>query len=413
MKQFGKILKFELKSYFKNKGFLGTTIFLVLVTGIVMFFPRILELFPDAGKEGATNTQEVMLIRIEDVIVEDLIEKNFSSTFANYKVDITNDSEDRIKERIVTKEAECAFVITSPTSYKYYVNNLRLNDKNTDKANEILQKIYEKATMMAMGMSPEQVEDTMNIQIVSKVENLGKDQIRNFFYTYIMIFTLYMGILMYGSMVATNVATEKSSRAMEILITSAKPTSMMFGKVISSCLAGLFQLTAIFGSSIIFYQMNKGYWGNNMIIDSVFNIPPELLAYMLLFFMLGFLLYAFMFSAVGSVVSKMEDINTMVTPITLLFVIAFVVVMTSMSSGDVDSPLMVAFSYIPFTSSMSMFTRIAMSTVPWHEILISVIILIGSTVGVGVLSAKIYRVGVLLYGTPPKIGGIIKAMWKA
>ena len=413
MKQFGKILKFELKSYFKNKGFLGTTIFLVLVTGIVMFFPRILELFPSAEKEGATNTQEVMLIRIEDVIVEDLIEKNFSSTFANYKVDITNDSEDRIKERIVTKEAECAFVITSPTSYKYYVNNLRLNDKNTDKANEILQKIYEKATMMAMGMSPEQVEDTMNIQIVSKVENLGKDQIRNFFYTYIMIFTLYMGILMYGSMVATNVATEKSSRAMEILITSAKPTSMMFGKVISSCLAGLFQLTAIFGSSIIFYQMNKGYWGNNMIIDSVFNIPPELLAYMLLFFMLGFLLYAFMFSAVGAVVSKMEDINTMVTPITLLFVIAFVVVMTSMSSGDVDSPLMVAFSYIPFTSSMSMFTRIAMSTVPWHEILISVIILIGSTVGVGVLSAKIYRVGVLLYGTPPKIGGIIKAMWKA
>lgn len=219
--------------------------------------------------------------------------------------------------------------------------------------------------------------------------------------------------MMYGSMVATNVATEKSSRAMEILITSAKPTSMMFGKVISSCLAGLFQLTAIFGSSIIFYQMNKGYWGNNMIIDSVFNIPPELLAYMLLFFMLGFLLYAFMFSTVGSVVSKMEDINTMVTPITLLFVIAFVVVMTSMSSGDVDSPLMVAFSYIPFTSSMSMFTRIAMSTVPWHEILISIIILIGSTVGVGVLSAKIYRVGVLLYGTPPKIGGIIKAMWKA
>ena len=139
--------------------------------------------------------------------------------------------------------------------------------KKKDKANEILQKIYEKATMMAMGMSPEQVEDTMNIQIVSKVENLGKDQIRNFFYTYIMIFTLYMGILMYGSMVATNVATEKSSRAMEILITSAKPTSMMFGKVISSCLAGLFQLTAIFGSSIIFYQMNKGYWGNNMIID--------------------------------------------------------------------------------------------------------------------------------------------------
>ena len=100
-------------------------------------------------------------------------------------------------------------------------------------------------------------------------------------------------------------------------------------------------------------------------------------------------------------------------PITMLFVIAFVVVMTSMSSGNVDTPLMVACSYIPFTSPMSMFTRIAMSTVPWYEIAISIAILIGSTVGVGVLSAKIYRVGVLMYGTPPKLGSILKAVWKA
>ena len=62
---------------------------------------------------------------------------------------------------------------------------------------------------------------------------------------------------------------------------------------------------------------------------------------------------------------------------------------------------------------MSMFTRIAMSTVPWYEIAISIAILVGSTVGIGLLSAKIYRVGVLMYGTTPKISNIIKAVWKA
>jgi len=75
--------------------------------------------------------------------------------------------------------------------------------------------------------------------------------------------------------------------------------------------------------------------------------------------------------------------------------------------------LMQICSYIPFTSPMAMFTRIAMSTVPWYEIAISVAILIGSTFGIGVLSAKIYRVGVLMYGTSPKLGNIIKAVWKA
>ena len=150
-----------------------------------------------------------------------------------------------------------------------------------------------------------------------------------------------------------------------------------------------------------------------MIIDSIFNIPTELFVYMLIFFFLGFLIYAFMFGAVGSTASKLEDINTSVMPITMLFIIAFIVVMTSMSSGNVDNTLMKVASFIPFTSPMAMFTRICMSTVPLYEILISIAILIGSTIGVGYVAAKIYRVGVLLYGTTPKIGSIIKAVWKA
>ena len=142
-------------------------------------------------------------------------------------------------------------------------------------------------------------------------------------------------------------------------------------------------------------------------------MPPELFGFMLIFFVLGFLIYAFMFGAVGSTASKLEDINTSVMPITMLFVVGFMVVMFSFASGEVDNLLMRVCSYVPFTSSMAMFNRIAMSTVPWYEIAISIAILIGSVFGVGVVSAKIYRVGVLLYGTTPKIGSIIKAVWKA
>ena len=197
---------------------------------------------------------------------------------------------------------------------------------------------------------------------------------------------------------------------MELLITSAKPASMMFGKVLASCIAGLLQLIAIFGSALLFYNINKSAWGDNWIIESMFNIPVNLFVYMLVFFILGFLIYAFLYGAIGSTASKLEDINTSVMPITFLFIIAFFVVIFSMQNGNVDNILMRVCSYIPFTSPMAMFTRICMSTVAWYEIAISITILIGSTVGIGLLSAKIYRVGVLLYGTPPKISSIIRSM---
>lgn len=413
MKQFGKILKFELKYYFKNKVFVGVTIFLVVLIAAVMCFPRISAAF-DSGEPGSTPVDlPVMLVKAEDPARAEMVRQTFAAAFTDYNVQSTNEDTDSVKGKIASRDAACAIVMTGPTSFTYYVDNYQMYDMNTEIATEVLQQIYQMNAMISGGMTAEQASEVTRIQITGDVESLGKDQMQNFFYTYIMIFALYMVILLYGQMVATNVATEKSSRAMEVLITSAKPTSMMFGKVIASCLAGLIQLIAVFGSALLFYNLNKSYWDNNMVIDSIFNIPPELLVYMLVFFILGFLIYAFMFGAVGSTASKLEDINTSVMPITMLFIIAFVVVMTSMSSGEVDNTLMLVCSYIPFTSPMSMFTRIAMSTVPWYEIGASIAILIGSTIGVGVLSAKIYRVGVLMYGTTPKIKDIIKAVWKA
>lgn len=416
MKQFGKILKFELNGYLKNKIFVGVTIFLVVLIAGVMFFPRISEAFKSEDGADTPADLPVMLIKAENdeqSTLTTLTKETFAAAFTDYRVEVTTEDLDSVKNKIASGEVECAFVMTSATSYTYYVNNLSIYDMNTSIANEVLQQLYQINAMMGSGMTPEQVGEVMSIQIESTTENLGADQFQNFFYTYIMIFALYMVILLYGQMVATNVATEKSSRAMEVLITSAKPTSMMFGKVLASCIAGLVQLIAVFGSALLFFNLNRSYWGDNQIINSIFDMPPELIGYMLVFFVLGFLVYAFMFGAVGSTASKLEDINTSVMPITLLFVIGFVVVMISMTSGNVDTPLLKVCSYIPFTSPMAMFTRICMSVVPWYEIVISVAILAGSVLGIGVLSAKIYRVGVLMYGNPPKIGTLLKTMWKA
>ena len=413
MKQFGKILNFELKNYMKNKAFVGVTIFLVVIIAVVTFLPRIVSLIGNDDGVADPGDLPILLVKAEDSAQAEMVQEIFASAFTDYNVQVTDEDVTYIKEQITTGNADGAFVMTGPTSYTYYVNNLSMYDANEAIANEVLQRIYQMNAMIGGGMTPEQAGEVMNIQITSQVEMLGKDQMQNFFYTYIMIFALYMVILLYGQMVAMNVATEKSSRAMEVLITSAKPISMMFGKVLASCLAGLTQLIAIFGSALLFFNINKPYWGGNEIIDSIFNIPPELLGYMLVFFLLGFLIYAFLYGAIASTVSKLEDINTAVQPVTYLFLFGFMVVMFSMSSGEVDNLLMLVCSYIPFTSPMAMFTRIAMSTVPWYEIALSIAILLGSTIGIGFLAAKIYRLGVLMYGNTPKLGNIIKSILKA
>ena len=346
MKQFSKILKFELKYYLKNKVFVGITVFLVLLIAAVMCFPRIVEIFEkkdltqdnleqeDFAQEGEKlGESPVMLIKTGDQELEEMIKESFAATFASYELVFTEEDVTAIKEQITAENAECAFVLNDATTYTYYVNNLSMYDGNPQIANEVLQNLYQMKAMVSGGMTPKQATEVMNIQITGAVESLGKDQMENFFYTYIMIFALYMVILLYGQMVSTNVATEKSSRAMEVLITSAKPTAMMFGKVLASCLAGLIQLVAVFGSALLFYGLNQSYWGENEIVKSFFNIPPELFVYMLIFFVLGFLIYAFLFGAIGSTANKLEDINTSTMPLMVLFIIAFMVVMFSMSSG--------------------------------------------------------------------------------
>ena len=413
MKQFKTILAFELKYYFKNKIFVGITLFLVALIAVLMFFPRAKELLGKDTEDAKSEEAAVMLIAAGSSEAADSVKTAFTSAFPDYEVRVADGDLNSIKEQITSGDAECAFVMESPASYVYYVNNLSMYDGNTAIADEVLRNLCQANAMVEKGISPDEAGAILSVQIEHETASLGKDQMQNFFYTYIMIFALYMVILLYGQMVATNVATEKSSRAMEVLITSADPTSMMFGKVLASCLAGLIQLIVVFGSGFLLFNLNKSYWADNMVINSIFDMPLSLLIYMLVFFILGFFIYAFMFGAIGSTASKLEDINTSTMPVMLLFIIGFMVVVYSMSGGGVDSTLMKICSFVPFTSPMAMFTRIAMSTVPFYEIALSIAILILSTVGIGILSAKIYRVGVLLYGTTPKISSVLKSVLRA
>ena len=411
MKQFFTIFKHELSQYFKNKIFVITTLILILAVSGFLFAPRIGEIINKSkNAESSEEKKSEVLVKSDNANLEKLLPA-IAASFPQQNVKITNDSVDEIKKQIKEQSVEFAFVLSSDLkSYTYLANVSALQDPNLNTMDNLLKTLYSHAYLKKHGLNDTQIAEVQNPNITHTIESISEDGTKNFWYAYVMVFVLYMVIMMFGQKVAMSVVTKKTSRAMEVLITSASPVALMFGKILASSVAGIFQITAIFGSAFISYNINKSYFETNAVINTLFNFPASLVGYLLIFFLLGFLIYSFLFGAMASTVSKIEDLSSVVMLIQIIFVAGFVVSTNAMTSGDVNSELMKGLSLFPLTSPMAMFTRIAMSEVPGLEILLSVAFLILATILIGYIAAKIYRVGVLMYGTKPSFAKIIKAI---
>lgn len=431
MKQFKTIFMFEFLEYVKSKAYIIITALFVAAIAAIMFIPSFLSSGSDTSSDAGTSEDissdetdtsedvyedaDVILLAADwDKLSVDreTIVNAFSSEFYGYQImtqEELNLSE--VEEMLTNEQAVCAFVFENEnlTPYTYYVFDEGLYTDYTETADEILNQLVRQQMLVDAGVDESEAASILSIHVSHDTVSLGQDQSSSFLYAYIMVMAMYMITAMYGGMVANKVAAEKDSRVMELLISNAKPTALMFGKVFASCAAGLLQLAVVFGSAMLLYHLNFTETTTlGLVFGLLFDIPAYLLGYMLLFFLLGFLVYAFLFGAVGSIVSKLEDLGTVQGPVMMIFVVAFTVVIGCMSSGSVDSTIMIICSFVPLTSPMAMFTRIAMSTVPAYEIAISIALLVVFVYLVGRLTAKIYRAGVLMYGKPPKFFDMVR-----
>lgn len=214
---------------------------------------------------------------------------------------------------------------------------------------------------------------------------------------YIMLFVLYMAVIIYGQMIAMDVATEKSSRVMEILISSAPPVTHMFAKIIGIALLGLTQIVVFFivGYSLISSKVNT-LSGEFFEVFGFAEGSISIYLYAILFFILGYFLYATIAAMLGSLVSRVEDVQQLLMPMVMLIVVAFIIAMVGL--GIPEAKFITITSYIPFFTPMIMFLRVGMLDVPVWEIVISVSILVGTIIILAILGARIYRGGVLMYG---------------
>lgn len=409
MKQFFNILSFELSNYFKNKGYLITTILISILLIIGLSLPSIFDmskLIPQLSSSNSTEITEdkdktnYALMDINNVIEDKAILEN---SFPNSNWIIKN-SKEEIEELINSDDAEAGFIVENLNKYSYLVENYGLNDNNQLLFENVLSTLNQIEYAKNNNLNFSELQSVINTSFESKVTILGKDSANNFFYVYIFVFAMYMMILLYGQLIAVSVTSEKSNRAIEVLVTSANSNSLIFGKVIGAALASFIQVAIILASGIISYALNSKAW--NGILDGVFKIPSNILLTFIIFGSVGYLFYSFIFGALGALVSKTEDISSSIAPITMIFVIVFLISMFGLTNSD--SPIIKIASFIPFSSSMTMLIRVAMSNVSNLEIIISFVILLLSTILISLGAAKIYRLGTLMYGNPIKLKNALK-----
>lgn len=412
MRKFLIVLQYEMKEYFGNKTFMIITLLLAFGGAFLLFLPRVMDM---SSITGVNKSGEVE-IEIEDVVEQEknreillLDESGYADqSILNVMFPDVNwviaESAAQIEEAVTSQSAEAGFVIKSSQEFDYYIFNKSMSDSNVYIFQEAMKEFYRRDYFAEKGLDYQEITAVYEVAIAVNEEILNKDSESGYLYCYLLVIVVFMLIVFYGQMIAVSITSEKSNRAIEVLVTSTTPNSLLFGKVIAGAIGGLFQAGLIFGGILIAYGFNRKQWGG--MLDMVFQIPADVLIVFALFGLGGYLFYAFLYGAVGALVSKTEDISKSASG--LMTVIMIVYLFSLMQLFNIDGTVIKVLSFLPISSYSTMFARLAMGTVaPW-EIIVSFLILVLSIAGAGILGARLYRMGTLRYGNPIKLRTALK-----
>ena len=414
MNRFLVVLKYELKEYFTNKVFMGLTIALALLGAAALFLPRFVDMSGFTGVEtvgGADDADEDqgekdIFLYVDQVgaVRAEILQEMFPEVLWQAAED-----SDALQKAVESQEAAAGFLVTGNTEYEYFVFNKSMTDRNAVMFEQAMKLFYRMDYCQERGMDLEEISLMYDVPITVTEQILNKDSGSNYWYCYLLVITVFMLIVYYGQMIAVSVTNEKSNRAIEVLVTSTSSNSLLFGKVIAGAIAGVFQMGVLLGVILLAYQVNREQWGG--VLDMVLYIPGEVLAAFAFFGLGGYLFYAFLYGAMGALVSKTEDVSKSVSG--LMVVIMLVYFFSLVQLNNVDGEVIKVLSFLPVSSYSTMFARIAMGTVAAWEIVVSFLILVLSIAGTGLLGAKLYRMGTLRYGNPIKLGAALKDIRKS
>ena len=405
MKDLWIVASYTMKEMLKKKTFLISNLILIIIIIIGLNIPNILNIF----NGDSESTGEKILIVDNDNVFEGSL-SSLNQMDLGYQFEITNQKTDfeEIKNKMQNKEIENAIVIhknDEKINIEYVVENAAMYLHIPEDLANALTAVYSNLQLSKLGLTQSQLnslQPNFNFELKQTEEQEVKGNV-----VAIMLLSLVLFYAVYfcAYQVSTSITTEKTSKIMETLVTSTTPKTIVLGKTIGIGIVGLIQVVVLVAVALICAQICLPAGTLDSIID-LSQITPFLGIMTIVYFLLGYLVYALLYALTGSTVSKPEDVQSANGPVAIVAVIGFYLAYFTMMNPTSD--LNVFASIFPFSAPFCMPFRVMMGVATPTQIAISLIVLLLTILVVARISIKIYSNAILNYGSKIGLKDMIK-----
>ncbi len=397
MKDIKTVMKFTITDMVKRKSFIISTLIILLMIVVGFNIPNIINSFSDSEKE------KIIIVDKDNIYENNLSLLN--SMELDYEIIIDNLSEEDIKEKISNEEIDKGIIINKNNNdieINYIVNNILIDEYIPEDLLNTLNSIYTNIQINKLGLN--EYRDNLFPNFIVNMEQVEEEVNGNVLAMMLMSIVLFYAIYFCAYQVSSSITTEKTSKIIETLVTSTSPTNIVLGKTLGIGLVGLMQLILIILVSLITakYSIDKELL--SMIVD-LSSITLSLGIITILYFILGYFVYALLYALTGSTVSKPEDIQSANTPVAIISVICFYLSYFTMVNPN--SSLNLFASLFPFSSPFCMPFRVMMGIATLNELIISIILLVVTIFIIAKITINIYSKAILNYGTKLSLKEII------
>ncbi len=418
MKKILSVIKREYIQIVRTKGFIIGTILGPVLMAALIFIPILVSVLSVGEQERIAVVDETQEIFMDLDKKLDHKLKDGRRRYLLEKYELRTDTE-ALKEELnqkVLSNAINAYLyipkeIAEEGSAEYVSKHVSDFNKIEDISGALNRVVIEKR-LRTEGLDPAKIAEYIRRVGLKPIKmtkrGAEEDTGGTFIYSYLLVFILYITLFFYGAIIMRGVIEEKSSRVVEIVLSSLRPFQLMVGKIFGIAAVGFTQYTiwALFGLGASRY--GKSYLASHIPASdfSLPSIPVYVFVYFVLFFVLGYFLYGTLYAAIGSMVNTEKEAQQLLFPVTMFLVVPMLLMVFVIRAPN--STLAVVLSMIPFFAPILMLLRICVLTPPFIQVAGSIAILVLTILLMIWLTAKIYRVGILMYGKPPRFREIVK-----
>ncbi|MFJ8235988.1 ABC transporter permease [Ureibacillus sp. NPDC094379] len=404
MNKLGILVSQLYKQKIRSKSFILMTLLYIAIISVVMFWSEISSLF-----KGEEEALQIALIKETEVNLGQIFVSHEEIEFSYHTKDVKTNMYEQVKDgtldAVIVFSDENKNLKAEIATY----TPLELNDQS--KISSLIQyagKIY---AIQSMNLSAQEAEQILNSEpIITSIslneagtEGKSEDQKQSgIWVSYLVGIVIYFFISAFLSMITTDVASEKGSRALEMLLVSVKPSTHFQSKLVGVFLLALTQFAILFGVIFALLRFSDGGAKWDMVTSLIQDLSYSYVFYVLVFLFLTIFLFLIIGALFGSLVSKVEEAGQVMMPAIMITLVGFYVMISGMANPD--TLLIKIFSYIPLTSGMVMPMRIAATDINTIEPMISLVLLMVTVIAFYILSLSFYKRSVLTYST----GGVIQ-----